>query len=193
MKNPHFENLIEILKTTLGISNAVAKKMAFTILKKDNQQILQLINSIQTFKQNFQECKLCHNYDKEEICEICKQRSKSKKIMFVENQSDIQKFESLDFFKGKYFVIEELLSPKKQNFSQGLIDEILSYTEGANEIILALSTTLNGQITMQRLKTILSVKKADIYQLSTGIPFGASVDIVDSITLKQSLENKIKM
>ncbi|MGX9358345.1 toprim domain-containing protein [Mycoplasma sp. 128] len=193
MNNEQLELLKLAIKKTFGLSQGMAEKVVFKILKASSKEIDSLLEVIKNTKSTIIECKLCHNFGKNEICEICEERKNSKKVVFVEKAQDIKSFEQLGTYKGKYFVLSDLLSTKKQNFDQKLIEEILQYCTGIQEVILALPTNLNGQITMQRLKTILGANNIEVFQLSTGIPFGATIDIVDPITLKQSLEYKVKM
>ncbi|MBU4690793.1 toprim domain-containing protein [Mycoplasma zalophi] len=194
MKDESYKELLKLLKQIPGITAKQAEKIIYFILFSDQTYIDDLTNILKTFKQTHKKCIICNNFDKKDICTICLQRKNANKLLVVLKAEDIQKFEDLDFFNGKYFVIEKLINPvKKISIDQKNIELFLASTESANEIILALPSNLEGQMTMQYLKTLVKDKTKKIYQLSTGIPVGASVDYIDPITLIQSLKNKTEV
>ncbi|MCU4117138.1 toprim domain-containing protein [Mycoplasma zalophi] len=194
MKDESYKDLLKLLKQIPGITTKQAEKIIYFILFSDQTYVDDLTNVLKTFKQTHKKCIICNNFDKKDICNICLQRKNANKLLVVLKAEDIQKFEDLDFFNGKYFVIEKLINPvKKISIDQKNIELFLASTESANEIILALPSNLEGQMTMQYLKTLVKDKTKKIYQLSTGIPVGASVDYIDPITLIQSLKNKTEI
>ncbi|QJR44071.1 toprim domain-containing protein [Mycoplasma miroungirhinis] len=194
MNDELHNQLLKLLKDIPGITTKQAEKIIYFILFSDQTYVNNLTNVLQIFKQMHKKCKICNNFDKSEICHICEKRNNANKLLVVLKAEDIQKFEDLDFFNGKYFVIERLINPVKKIFiDQKNIELFLLSIENVNEIILALPSNLEGQMTMQYLKSLVNDKTKKIYQLSTGIPVGASVDFMDPITLVQSLKNKIEI
>ncbi|WP_373437235.1 toprim domain-containing protein, partial [Metamycoplasma equirhinis] len=92
----------------------------------------------------------CNVYSNSVICEICQDKLRDKKLLIVENQTDIKKFEELGIYKGKYFILEKLMDLKFENEifkknEQKLLIEAKKY----DEIIFALSATIEGQLTTQ--------------------------------------------
>ncbi|AWX69311.1 toprim domain-containing protein [[Mycoplasma] anseris] len=197
MENQKIFELELILKKIPGFSKKQIQKIIDYLINSNKQEIDSLINAIQDFKENINKCEYCNNllaYVKD--CIICNDKNRDKKLLVVEQYRDIEKFEDLKIFNGYYFVLEGLY--KLKNNDQNIlnnIDKLLKIIDKYDEIILGLSATLEAQFCMQYLQKYIKSKypKANVYQLSMGIPLGASVEYVDSITLKQSLINKLKM
>lgn len=116
--------------------------------------------------------------------------------MIVEQSADIDKFEELKIYKGKYFVFDTFYDLKENNdYFFELIDELKNLCKSYNEIILAFNLSIIGRLTMEMIKKILykDFKNLEIYQLSSGLPLNGSVEYADPTTLKESLDNKINL
>ncbi|WP_373436090.1 toprim domain-containing protein [Metamycoplasma equirhinis] len=196
MDSPAKEKLENILKKIPGFTKKQIQRTINYFIETSNEQINELFERINTLKKETIKCEKCNVYSNSVICEICQDKLRDKKLLIVENQTDIKKFEELGVYKGKYFILEKLMDLKFENEifkknEQKLLTEAKKY----DEIIFALSATIEGQLTTQYLqkkfRDILNVKNT--YQLSIGIPLGLQVEYIDPITLKESLLNKTKL
>ncbi|WP_369085945.1 toprim domain-containing protein [Metamycoplasma spumans] len=185
-----------LLKKIPGYSKRQISKTITYFLEQPVEVAEELFNAIKSLKEAIKKCEVCNAYNANQICEICQDVLRDKKLIVVENSNEIAKFEELNIFKGKYFVLESLYDIKNpSDLVKKNIDKLINLSKNQTEIILALSATIEGQFTMEYIKKCLrdKINHVNVYQLSMGIPMGASVEYIDPITLKQSLINKTKI
>ncbi|AZZ65419.1 recombination protein RecR [Metamycoplasma phocicerebrale] len=190
------QEIIILLKKIPGISSKQANKIINFFLENDIEFSKKLFEEIISLQKETTKCKQCLAYSNKEICDICLDKTRQKKLYVVSNNQDISKFESLDIPKGKYFVFSDIINLKQPNLDiDKKISKLFSLCGKFDEIILALNSDFNGQVTMRYIEKKLrdEVKYNNVYQLSIGIPFGMSIEVVDPITLKQSIINKKKI
>ncbi|PZV99881.1 toprim domain-containing protein [Metamycoplasma auris] len=193
MNNASITKIIELLKKIPGISNKQANKIINFFLENNQDFTNDLFSKIIEIQQKTKKCKHCQAYSDNEICDICLDKKRASKLFIVSDNQDIEKIESLDIEKGKYFIFNEIINLKKiTELITKKIDLLLENIKKFDEIILCLNTDLNGQITMQYLKKEINTiyPNKNVYQLSIGIPFGMSIESIDPISLKQSILNK---
>ena len=119
--------LIDALKVLPGIGPKSAKRMALSLLSSNKDTALSLSKSIEEAVLNIKFCSKCFVLNDQEICEICRSpERRNDSICVVESTSDLYSIEETSEFKGKYFVLNGLLSP---------IDNIGSEELKGNEII----------------------------------------------------------
>ncbi|ENY53653.1 Recombination protein R [Metamycoplasma alkalescens 14918] len=196
MQQEEFKKIIEMLREIPGISNKQAKKIVTFFLENPPSFTKNLFEELVNLQQKTKKCKQCLAYTENEICNICLDKKRVKKLFVVSDSQDIEKFESLEIEKGKYFVFNENINLKK--ISDSVLNKISLLLELINEfdeIIVALNTDLNGQITMKYIEKQIryTYPQKNVYQLSIGIPFGMSIEAIDSISLTQSILNKKKL
>ncbi|BAP39659.1 toprim domain-containing protein [Metamycoplasma canadense] len=187
------EKIIEALNKIPSVSKRQANRIITFFLESNKDFSKTLFNDILSLINETTKCQLCLSYSVNEICSICKDKTRAKKLFVVQDSQDIEKIESLDIEKGKYFVFQNLINLKKiDDLTLKKIDLFLEIVNNFNEIIFALSTDLNGQVTTKYLEKKIKdkFKNKNIYQLSIGIPFGMSIESIDPISLKQSILNK---
>lgn len=147
-------------------------------------------------RNSIKKCNICNRYNENTICNICLDTNRTKQLMLVGNSLDIDKFENIGLYKGKYFVFDQNISLKNEDFIvSSLLEKLIDILKDKNELILSLSPTIEGQFNMHYIKKFLKnkINFTNIFQLSTGIPLGSSVEYIDQDTLKESLLNKIKI
>ncbi|TPR53367.1 toprim domain-containing protein [Metamycoplasma neophronis] len=196
MESNETKNLEELLKKIPGFTKRQINKTITYFLDNPENAIDDIFAALKALKKAMQKCEICNQFNQNHICEICQDNNRSKKLMVVENSNDIAKFETLNIFDGKYFVLEGIYDLKKPDEKViKNIEKLLALAKSKSEITLALPATIEGQFTMQYLQKLLRDKIAftNVFQLSMGIPVGSSVEYVDPITLKQSLINKTKV
>ena len=196
MKNELYQKLFFELKKIPSLSKKQISKIIEYFLECSESNILDLNSLILNFKRSTKKCSICNYLNNQDICYICSDNLRDKKLMIVEQSADIDKFEELKIYKGKYFVFDTFYDLKENNdYFFELIDELKNLCKSYNEIILAFNLSIIGRLTMEMIKKILykDFKNLEIYQLSSGLPLNGSVEYADPTTLKESLDNKINL
>lgn len=187
-------DLIDCFKYLPGIGDKSAERMTFSMLNLPAEKINEFINTITNIRDNVKKCEICGNLCEDNICNICSNLSRNKKIIFVvEKAKDIYLFEKLGIYNGVYHVLEGLISPIDGIHPEDLkINELKERIKNDNveEIILALKPSIEGETTMQYLKKILSDFNVKISKIATGVPLGMDMEYIDTLTLELALEER---
>ena len=188
-------NLIECFKRLPGIGEKTAERLALSVLDIDSEIIDLFSSSLKDSKTKIRRCVRCNNLSEDELCEICKDKSRNKQILcVVEEPKNVILFEKLNIFDGYYHVLDGLISPidginpEDINISS-IIDRVKK--DGIKEIILALKPSVEGETTSLYISKILEGLDVKISKIAYGIPIGAEIDYVDSLTLEMALENRM--
>lgn len=186
-------NLVESFKYFPGIGEKTAERLAFSLLSMDEEQIDFLKGSIDKIK-NIKRCKICNSFSEDDICDICKDNDREQGILcVVEDPKSIYTIEKLGVFKGKYHVLNGLITsidamdPDKIKLST-LIDRIKK--ENIKEIILAVKPCIEGEMTSLYIKNILSKEDVLVSRIAQGIPIGADIEYIDALTFEQAFDNR---
>ena len=195
MKYPSIiQNLIECFKKFPGVGEKSAERMALSVLEIDKETIDLFATSLKDSKTKIRRCETCNNLSESEKCEICKDKSRNKEVLcVVEEPKFVNLFEKLNIFDGYYHVLDGLISPidginpEDINISS-LIDRVKK--DEVKEIILALKPSIEGETTALYISKILEGTDVKISKIAHGVPMGAEIDYVDSLTLEMALENR---
>ena len=196
MKYPStIQNLIECFKRLPGIGEKTAERLALSVLDIDEDTIKLFSSSLKDSKTKIKRCKKCNNLSEDELCEICKNKSRNKELLcVVEEPKNVVLLEKLNIFDGYYHVLDGLISP-----IDGINPEDINLTsliervknEKIKEIILALKPSVEGETTSLYISKVLEGTDVKITKIAHGIPLGAEIDYVDSLTLEMALENRM--
>lgn len=187
-------NLIESFKHLPGIGEKTAERLALSVLDIDYETISLFSKSLIDSKTKIRRCEICNNLSESDLCEICKDKNRNKQLLcVVEEPKNVILFEKLNIFDGYYHVLDGLISPidginpEDINLSS-LIDRVKK--DDIKEIILALKPSVEGETTSLYISKILEDTQVKISKIAHGIPMGAEIDYVDSLTLEMALENR---
>lgn len=188
------KKLIDSFKDLPGIGEKTAERLAFALLNFDKEKQTNFIDAITEVRDKIKKCKICGNFCENDVCDICLNNNRDKKLIFVvEKPKDIYLFEKIGIFKGTYHVLDGLISPldgvnpEDINISS-LVDRIKN--DNTNEVILALKPSIEGETTMQYIKKILESVDVKITKIATGIPVGTDMEYIDAMTLEFALEGR---
>jgi len=187
-----FDRLTEQLQRLPGIGRKTAMRLAFSIV--DNRELARELSEVlQQTWQNVGECSICRNITENDICNICASRSRLNSICVVHNPADMRAIEDAGLYRGKYFVLHGFLAPLDGIGPDELgIDKLRKMVERfeADEVILALDSTADGEATSSYISRILEKCQASVTRLARGLPPGASIEFADSLTLSQAFQGR---
>lgn len=192
MSSKSLNNLIGALSKLPGIGPKTATRLALHIIKMPKEEVQELARAISSAKGSIKSCKICGNYSDEEICEICSAGQRDRKVIcVVADPRDVIAIESTREYKGLYHVLGGVLSPIDGIGPEQLrIKELLNRLEGVEEVIIALSPTVEGEATTLYLANLLKPLGVKVTRIAPGIPVGGELDYADPATLIKSLEGR---
>ncbi|MCM8765159.1 MAG: recombination mediator RecR [Candidatus Omnitrophica bacterium] len=187
-------SIIEQLKKLPGIGTKSAERIVEYFLKMDRVELVCFAENLKKLKENVKLCKLCSSISENDICDICKDPAREKKIAIVEEYKDLIALEKAGF-RGKYHVLGGRINPLEKIGPENLsINKLIERLEKENfsEIIIATNPTPEGESTAIYLSGILKKRNYSVSRLATGIPVGAEIEYIDSETLRKSIEHRFK-
>ena len=198
MKYPKsLQDLIDSFAMYPGIGPKTAERLAFFTIQKMKKEHVDLfsknlINAVDTIKK----CSICGNFTDEDVCEICKDSNRNNTLIVVESSKDVIVFERINQYNGKYHVLNGLISPLNgvgpdEIGVNKLFDRIK--TENISEVIVATSSTIDGEMTAMYITNYLRDSNVEVYRIGYGLPAGADIEYADDITLIRALEGKRKI
>lgn len=199
MKYPKsLEELIECFKLLPGIGEKNAERLSFAVLQFSEENSTRFSESIIKVKTNIKKCKKCFNLTEDnDECPICRDETRdSSVICVVENTKDLILFEKSNAFKGKYHVLEGLISPLEGvNPSDIRINELINRIkdEKIKEVILALNLSMEGETTSLYILKLLEGTDVSVTKIAAGIPVGADMEYLDALTIQRALEGRNKL
>ena len=198
-EHPFTSSLLEEAVTELsrlpGVGRKTALRLALHLLRRDERETDNLSNALSRLRHEVRYCRQCHNISETELCPVCSSPLRdSHTVCVVENVKDVMSIENTSSFNGVYHVLGGLISPVDGIGPDSL--EIASLVErvaagGVDEIILALSATMEGDTTNYYIFRRLASLPVRITQLARGVSVGNEIEYTDEITLGRSLINRI--
>lgn len=188
------ENAVNQLSRLPGIGRKTALRLALHILRQEERMGIDLGESIVALRKGIRYCVKCHNISEEEKCPICSNPLRDSSIVcVVESVKDVLSIENTGQFRGLYHVLGGLISPMDGiGPSQLEIDSLVKRVEEekVEEVILALSATMEGETTNFYIYRKLGTLPVKITQLARGVSVGNEIEYTDEITLGRSIVNR---
>ena len=187
------ERVIEAFRCLPGVGPKSAQRMLLYLLERDREGGRHLARILSEAIDKIGHCGSCRNLTEAELCEICSDgKRESNIICVVEAPSDVIAIEQSLSFRGHYFVLMGTLSPIDGRGPDEIgIDHLVRRCEsGIEEIILAVSSTVEGEATAHYIAEALKPLKVKISRLAQGIPFGGELEYVDGGTLFQAFAGR---
>ena len=194
MSQDALQKLINLISRLPGIGQRSAQRIALHLIKNKEDLMLPLGQSVQETAAKIKKCDICGMLDVNLPTKICSSETRSKQVIcIVEDMADVWAFERSGFYKGQYHVVGGLLSASKNFTEQDLRLNKLKERIQKNkveEIILALSATIEGQTTALVIKDYLENLNIKVTQLAYGVPVGSEIHYLDDNTLGAALESR---
>jgi recombination protein RecR len=187
-------NLIEYLSKLPGIGPKSAQRLAFHILRMDEEKAVALAKAIVNAKRNIGVCKRCGNLSEGPLCLICQDASRDKHVLcVVEQAKDIMPMERSHSFRGYYHVLQGAISPMDgigpdQLNIQSLLERL---QEGeVKEVVMATNPNVEGEATALYLAKRIKQLGLLVTRLAHGVPVGGDLEYADEATLAQAFSGR---
>src|SRR6476469_4421601 len=199
MYAPPVQRLITELSKLPGVGGRTAQRLAFHLLRANEEDALALADAIREVKERIGLCETCFNLADGPICRICAdERRDLELICVVEEPSDVISIERTHEFRGRYHVLGGALSPIDGVDPDDLkIAELYERLEAAGEapireVVLATNPTTTGEATALHIAEGLRGRAPDVTvtRLASGLPVGADLEYADEVTLGKALAGR---
>jgi recombination protein RecR len=178
-----------------GIGRRTALRLVLHLLRQPGEQTQRLTASLQALREEIKFCVNCHNISDAELCDICANTKRDKSLVcVVEDIRDVMAIENTAQYRGLYHVLGGKISPMEGIGPQDL--NISSLVEKARtgeiqELIFALSSTMEGDTTNFYMYKQLEPLKIKMSTIARGIAVGDELEYADEVTLGRSIINRI--
>jgi len=191
------EQLIEQFSRMPGVGRKTAQRLAFYVLAQPPSEAEALARAILDAKRKVSRCEVCGNLTEDQPCLICRDAKRNAKLIcVVEQPADVLAIEKTGGFKGKYHVLSGVLSPLDGVGPEDLgMNRLVARakSEQVEEVIVATSTSVQGEATAIYLSQILSPHGIRVTRIARGIPMGSELEFSDQATVARALEGRQEM
>lgn len=191
---PPVQELIDCLGRLPGVGPKSAQRIAFHLLKVDEQEAHRLARSIVEVKDRVGFCGRCFNIAEGELCTVCADPKRDDHLLcVVEEPRDVVAIERTREFRGRYHVLQGAIDHLQGVGPEQLkIRELVSRVtdEGITEVILCTNPNLEGEATALYLTRVLDVPGLTVSRIASGLPVGGDLEYADELTLGRALEGR---
>jgi recombination protein RecR len=179
-----------------GIGRKTALRLVLHLLKQDQETVARFSDAMLRLRQEVVYCRQCHNISDQDLCEICRSpRRDDSLICVVEDLRDVIAIENTGQYHGMYHVLGGIISPMDgigpgDLNIESLVDRIAEKKESIKEVILALSTTMEGDTTNFFLFRKIKPYNVKVSVIARGIAIGDELEYADEVTLGRSILNR---
>jgi recombination protein RecR len=189
------ENAVEEFAKLPGIGRKTALRLVLHLLKYEQSEVEEFSDSMVRLKKEIKHCSVCHNISDTDVCSICQNHSRNEAIVcVVESIRDVLSVENTQQFNGLYHVLGGIISPMDGVGPADLeIDSLVERIKQGNivEVILALSTTMEGDTTNFYIYKKLKEFEIKITTIARGVSVGGELEYTDELTLGRSIINRM--
>ncbi len=186
--------LIDQFATLPGIGRKSAERLAHYILSIPEPEARQLADAINAVKQSVRPCSVCYNLTEQEVCTICSDSRRDKKLVcVVESPRDVVSLEATSSFQGVYHVLQGRISPLEGIGPENLtINALIRRVkqDGVTEMIMATNPTMEGDGTALYISNLLEHENVEITRLARGIASGSVLEFANKEMLSDALQGR---
>lgn len=188
------ENAVNEFAKLPGVGRKTALRLILHLLRQDDSMVDNFTDALSTLKHNIKYCKVCHNICDDDTCPICSDKSRDfSTICVVENIKEVMAIENTMQYRGIYHVLGGIISPidgigPADLEIESLIERVSS--QDTKEVILALSTTMEGDTTNFYIFKKLAPYDVKVSIIARGISIGDEIEYADEVTLGRSILNR---
>lgn len=189
-----FERLLAELEKMPGVGRKTAQRLAFHLLKLPQAEVEALATALLESKRNIRSCSVCFGITEADPCAICSdERRDAGLLCVVEQPSDVLALERTLEYKGRYHVLQGVISPLDGISPEDLrIRELLTRIQsgGVREVILSTNPTLEGEATALYVARLVKPLGVAVTRIARGLPVGGDLEYADQVTLARALEGR---
>lgn len=178
-----------------GIGRKTALRLVLHLLREPVADVEEFARSVEDMRRDVKFCRVCHNISDTDVCPICADpRRDAATICVVENVQDVMAVENTQQYRGLYHVLGGIISPMDGIGPADLeIDSLVARVAGGGvaEVILALSSTMEGDTTNFYISRKLAPFHVKLSVIARGISVGDELEYTDEVTLGRSILNRI--
>lgn len=184
--------LLEELERLPGIGPKSAQRIAYFVLRSDEEVAERLASALVEVKRSIHFCPRCFDFAEAELCEVCADPKRDATIIcVVEEPRDVVAIERTGEFRGTYHVLGGVISPvegigPEQLRIRELLDRVGSGS--VTEVVVATNTTVEGETTALYLARMLKPLGLRVTRIASGLPVGGDLEYADEVTLGRALE-----
>ncbi len=186
--------LIEGFTKLPGIGPKTAQRLAFHVLKMNEQDVYDLAKALVSSKKELHYCTVCQNITDEDRCHICKDKNRNQSVIcVVQEPKDVIAMERTREYNGLYHVLNGVISPMDGIGPEELkIKELLLRLEDEQvmELILATNPNIEGEATAGYLSKLVKPFGIKVTRIAHGLPVGGDLEYADEVTLSKALEGR---
>ncbi|HMQ06970.1 MAG TPA: recombination mediator RecR [Saprospiraceae bacterium] len=185
------EDLVAAFATLPSIGKKSALRLALHLVREDRGKALRISNALSELAHKIQFCRRCHSISDDELCNICSSHSRNHSIIcVVETIRDVMAIEETGQFNGVYHVLGGVISPMEgigpeDVHIRSLVERVRN--ESVDELIMAISPTIEGDTTIYYITRQLSGMHVKISTIARGVAFGGDLEYTDELTLGRSI------
>ena len=188
------EDAVNEFASLPGIGRKTAFRLVMHLLRRDSSEVRRFGETVTRLREDVCYCSICHSISDTPVCEICSDPQRDRSLIcVVENVQDVMAVENTRQFRGLYHVLGGIISPVDgvgpSDITVNKLEERIS-EGGITEVILALSTTMEGDTTNFYIFRRLSQYNIKVTTLARGVAIGDVLEYTDEITLGQSIVNR---
>ncbi len=177
-----------------GIGRKTALRLVLHLLRQDVEEVEHFATAMTDMKRHIKRCRICHNISDSDVCPVCSNPQRDTSVVcVVENIRDVMAIENTAQFNGLYHVLGGIISPMDGIGPSDLeIDSLVQRVSqgGVNEVILALSPTMEGDTTNFYIFRKLAGYDVKMSVIARGISVGDELEYADEVTLGRSILNR---
>jgi len=188
------ERLVRILATLPGVGRKSATRIAIRLMDWSEPEVTEFARTLVEARRRTLRCTVCGAFTEDEVCSICRdERRDASLVCVVERPSDVLAVERTGRYRGRYHVLDGLLSPLDGVGPEDLrIDELTARAVRGelSEIILALNPTTEGEATALYIARLMRPHGVRATRPASGLPVGGELDLADELTLGTALDER---
>jgi len=193
-KNPFF-SLIESFKILPGVGEKTAMRYAVHLMKEREEKVMKLAKDIIEIKEKLKLCDECGFIKSDNICPLCSDEKRDNILCIVEDIPSVIAIEKAGIYKGHYHILHGVISIEKDEEVMKRIKTLLERVKSKKfkEIIVATNPTVEGDATAFYIKEkIREISDIKLLKITSGIPVGGSIDMMDEMTITQSFKHRLE-
>ena len=180
-----------------GIGRKTALRLVINMLRRSEEEVEEFAGAVSRLRKDVKYCRVCHNISDTDVCPICSDtRRDASTICVVENIRDVMAVENTQQYGGLYHVLGGIISPMDGIGPADIeIDSLVKRVAegGVREVILALSSTMEGDTTNFYISRKLAPYDVELSVIARGISVGDELEYTDEVTLGRAIINRTKM